>query len=178
MNIVLTGYMGSGKTAVGTYLAEKQGLTFLDSDSMIEQQCGMSISEIFAASGEEYFRSVEAEVIERISEYDGAVISTGGGVVLNTQNIAELRKNGVIVNLEPEEDVILTRLGADDGTRPLIKDSSMTEILERFNARKPYYDNCDIKIKVTKDKGIAEVAEEILRSLEEKYEGEFRSSGK
>lgn len=178
MNIVLTGYMGSGKTAVGKRLAEISELHFTDSDSFIEDKCGMKISEIFAASGEEYFRKVESDVIKTLSEGDGMVISTGGGVVLNTENIANLRTNGVIVNLEPEESVIRERLGADDGTRPLIKDSSMTEILERFAARKPYYDNCDVKIKVTLDKGIEETAEEVLKILEEKYEGEFRGSRK
>ena len=178
MNIVLTGYMASGKTAVGTYLSTLCGLDFVDTDAQVEEKCGMSISKIFEISGEQYFRTIENEVIKEVSKYDGVLISTGGGAVLNTENVAVLRENGVIVNLEPEEDVIKERLLGGDSTRPLVKDSSMAEIIERFKRRKPYYDNCDVKIIVTKDKGIKAVAEEILRVLEEKYEGEFRSSRK
>ncbi len=178
MNIVLTGYMGSGKTAVGKYLAEICGLHFADTDAIIEEKCGMSVTKIFEASGEEYFRGIEASVIKNVAEADSMVISTGGGVVLRTENIAKLRENGVIVNLEPTEDIIRLRLSDDDGTRPLIKGSSMEEIIKRFKTRKPYYDNCDVKICVTEDKGIAETAREIIKALEDKYEGEFRCGGK
>lgn len=178
MNIVLTGYMGSGKTAVGKYLAEICGLYFTDTDALIEEKCGMSVSKIFEASGEEYFRDVEASVVKKVAEADSMVISTGGGVVLKTENVAKLRENGVIINLEPTEDVICARLGIDDGTRPLIKGSPMEEIIERFKARKPYYDNCDVKISVTEDKGIEETAREIIKVLEEKYEGKFRCGWK
>lgn len=178
MNIVLTGYMASGKTTVGTYLSELSGRNFVDTDALIEEKCGMHISKIFEISGEEYFRKIEADVIKEVAKKDAAVISTGGGVVLNTENIAHLRQNGVIVNLEPEENVIRQRLGGGDNTRPLVAESSMEEILERFRLRKPYYDNCDVKVKVMQDKGIRETAEEILRILEEKYEGEFWCSRK
>ena len=178
MNIVLTGYMASGKTAVGTCLSKLCGFEFVDTDALIEEKCGMSISKIFEISGEEYFRILENEVIKEASKRDGAVISTGGGAVLNTENIAVLRENGVIVNLEPDEDVIRIRLGSGDSSRPLVKNSSMDEIIERFKYRKPYYDNCDIKINVTNDKGIKETAEEILKILEEKYESEFWCSRK
>lgn len=178
MNIVLTGYMASGKTAVGTCLSKLCGFKFADTDALIEEKCEVAISKIFEVSGEEYFRIVESEVIKEAARLENAVISTGGGAVLNTENVAVLRENGVIVNLEPEEEVIRLRLGGGDSTRPLVKDSSMEEIIERFKNRKPYYDNCDIKIKVTKDKGIEDVAEEILKVLEEKYEGEFRGSRK
>lgn len=178
MNIVLTGYMGSGKTAVGKCVAELCGFHFVDTDMLIEEKVGMSIAEIFKSSGEEYFRKVEADVIKKVSEADSVVISTGGGAVLKTENIAELRKNGVIVNLEPEESVIAERLSGNDGTRPLIKGNSIEEIIERFRSRRPYYDNCDIKIKVTECKVIEETAKEILRILEEKYEGEVWSGRK
>ncbi len=173
MNIVLTGYMASGKTAVGTYISKLCSFEFIDTDATVEKRCGLSIPQIFEISGEEYFRILESEVIKEASKRDGAVISTGGGAVLNTENIAVLKKNGVIINLEPSEEVIRMRLGGDNNSRPLVKNSSMDEIIERFKYRKPYYDNCDIKIDVTKDKGIKETSEEILKILEEKYESEF-----
>lgn len=178
MNIVLTGYMASGKTAVGNYLSELCGLDFIDTDARIEEKCEMSISKIFEISGEQYFRHIESQVIGEVSGYDSKVISTGGGAVLNVENVKLLRANGIIVNLEPDEEVIRLRLLSSDSTRPLVKDSSMEEIIERFKGRKPYYDNCDVKIYITKDKSIRETAEEILKILEEKYEGEFRSGRK
>lgn len=175
MNIVLTGYMGSGKTTVGTRIAELLDMKFTDSDAEIEKQCEMPISKIFEVSGEEYFRSVEAEVIKKLARLDGFVIATGGGVVLNTENIAVLRENGVIINLETSEAVIRARFCGEDPTRPLVKDRPMAEIIERFNGRKPYYDNCNIKIKLTPEKGIEDVAKEILEILEEKYGSKIRS---
>ncbi len=165
MNIVLTGYMGSGKTAVGKSLAEMLDFEFIDTDAMIEKECEMSITEIFEKFGEEIFRKKESEVIKRVSDFSNVVISTGGGAVLNSENIEYLKNGGTVVNLEPDEAVIRMRLMQDDGTRPLIKNSSMEEIFERFNRRKPYYDNCDIKIKVETEKGIKETAEEILMKI-------------
>lgn len=176
MNIVLTGYMASGKTVVGTCLSELLDRRLIDTDREIEKKCGLTIPQIFKASGEEYFRHAESEVIRELSGLDGCVIATGGGVVLNTENVANLRKNGVIVNLDPEETVIIKRLSGKDATRPLANGSSIDEILERFRSRSVYYDNCDIKIKITPEKGIADVANEIINILEDKYEGEFRSS--
>ena len=178
MNIVLTGYMASGKTAVGTYLSKLCSREFVDTDALIEEKCGMNIPEIFKASGEDYFRFLESDVIKEVSKYDAKVIATGGGAVLRTENVARLRENGVVINLEPTEEVINKRLSGDDATRPLANGKSMDEILNRFKERKPYYDNCDVKIQVTAEKGIEELSEEILRILEEKYEGEFRSCRK
>lgn len=178
MNIVFTGYMASGKSVVGKQLSADFDLPFYDTDSLIEKKCNTTISKIFEENGEEYFRKIETEVIREVSTLDGAIISTGGGAVLRMENIDALRKNGVIINLEPTEEVIKERLSGDDGTRPLVKGSSLDEIIERFNKRKPYYDSCDFKIKVTRNKQIGDVVEEISKILEENYEGEFWSSRK
>ncbi len=176
MNIVFTGYMASGKSAVGRRLAALFNMPFYDTDSLIEEKCNMAIPQIFAKSGEDYFRKAEAEVIKEVSGLDNAVISTGGGAVLDKENIDALRERGVIINLEPTEEVIKARLSGEDGTRPLIKGNSIDEIIARFNERKPYYDNCDFKIKVTADKEIDDTVKEISKILEEDYEGTFRSS--
>ncbi len=178
MNIVFTGYMASGKSVVGKQLAANLDMPFCDTDCLIEKKCNMTISKIFELNGEEYFREIETEVIREVSLIDGVVISTGGGAVLKAENIDTLRENGVIINLEPTEEVIKARLSADDGTRPLVKDSSIDDIVTRFNQRKPYYDNCDFKIKVTQDKQIDDIVKEISKILEENYESEFWSSGK
>ena len=167
-NIVLTGFMASGKSVCGKALAEKLGREFVDSDSAIEEKCGMTISEIFEKYGEEYFRKVEKEVIAELSLKSHAVIATGGGVVLNSDNIAVLRKNATIVNLEPSEDVIKERLSKDDGTRPLNRGQDIEQILERFKGRKPFYDNCDVKVKVTTDMSVENSVQAVLDGLEGK----------
>ena len=128
----------------------------------------MTIPEIFEKFGEEYFRKVEAEVIEELSHKKHAVISTGGGVVLNSDNIANLRKNGTVVNLEPERDVIVKRLSTDDGSRPLNKGQDIDQILERFENRRTYYDNCDVKVKITNEMTVEDVLENVLVCLEGK----------
>ncbi len=165
-NIVLTGFMASGKTVVGKLLAEKLGRKFIDSDARIEQKCKMTIPEIFEKYGEEYFRKVESGVIEELSMEKGSVIATGGGVVLNSDNIENLRKNATIVNLEPEKDVIVSRLSKDDGTRPLNKGQDIEQILGRFEKRKPFYDNCDVKVKITAEMSIEDSLVAVLKGLE------------
>jgi len=167
-NIVLTGFMASGKSVVGKSLAEKLGREFVDSDAVIEEKCKMTIPEIFEKFGEEYFRRVETEVIEELSHKNHAVISTGGGAVLNGDNIANLRRNATIVNLEPEKDVIVERLSVDDGTRPLNKGQDIEQILTRFENRKPYYDNCDVKVKITSEMSVEDSLSAVLKGLEGK----------
>lgn len=167
-NIVLTGFMASGKTVVGKALAHKLGRKFIDSDKVIEEKCQMPIPEIFEKYGEEYFRNIESQVIEEISLESGAVIATGGGVVLNENNIAVLRKNATIVNLEPSGDVIIARLSKDDGTRPLNKGQDINQILDRFEKRKPFYDNCDVKVKITKEMSVEDSLSAVLKGLEGK----------
>lgn len=166
-NIVLTGFMASGKTYIGKALAEKLERPFFDTDFEVEKECKMSITEIFEKKGEEYFRGKEVQVTEKISQEKGAVIATGGGAVLNADNVQNLRKNGTIVNLEPEYDVIAKRLSRNNEKRPLTKGQNIDDILERFEKRKPYYESCDLKIKITKNSDKEEVVNAILKGLEE-----------
>ena len=137
-------------------------------DTVIEEKCGMTIPEIFERYGEKYFRDVEKEVIAELSLKSHSVIATGGGVVLDSDNIATLRKNATIVNLEPSDDVIKVRLSKDDGTRPLNKGQDIEQILERFSGRKPFYDNCDVKVKITTDMRIEDSVQAVLDGLEGK----------
>ena len=156
MNIVLTGFMATGKTAIGRAIADKSRYRFEDTDSMIVTESGMEISEIF----ERY--------VEKAAQSDGTVIATGGGVVLDKRNVEALRKNGIIFNLDPDFAVIEERVGEARATRPLMKGESMDEIRERFLKRKPFYDDCDVKIRVIKGRTPASYAEEILSITEEK----------
>lgn len=119
-NIVLCGFMGSGKSTVGRALAEKLSMKLIDTDSYIEKKEGMTISEIFAQKGEEYFRNVELEVCRELSSMRNYVISTGGGTLLKEENVAEIKKGGVVFFLNVSAQTVLTRL-KNDTTRPLLQ---------------------------------------------------------
>ena len=167
MNIVLTGFMASGKTAISKAIAKISDLKFLDTDDLIVQRSGMTIEEIFDNMGEIGFREIEYNIIREISELDGYVISTGGGVPLNIANIRELRKNGIIVNLSADFEVIKERIlrSGQKEKRPLIRNSNFDEIEQRFNERIKYYRECDFQIRVTNDREPDYYANEILSYL-------------
>ena len=118
-NIVLIGFMGTGKTSTGRVLAQKLGAAFLDLDQEIEAEEGMAIPVIFAQKGEPYFRAAEHRMVERVAARQNAVISTGGGTVKDPANVALLRKSGVIVCLTADVDTILMRT-ASKGERPVL----------------------------------------------------------
>src|SRR5687767_1058205 len=98
-NIALVGFMGTGKSTVGQIVAGMLHFKFLDTDEMIEGMAGKRISEIFAVEGEERFREYERQVVARLSEVTGAVISTGGGLVTRPENMANLKKHSLVVCL-------------------------------------------------------------------------------
>lgn len=148
-NIVITGFMASGKTETAKELSKLSGFRLIDTDDMIVKKEGKTINEIFAAKGEEYFRDIEKQIIKDISEMKNSVISTGGGVVLFKENIENLRRNSVIFNLSVPFEIIAERIQEAAKSRPLMKDSSIEEIHGRYISRMPYYDNCNHKIEVT-----------------------------
>ncbi len=118
-NIVLIGFMGTGKTAVGRTLARRLGRVFIDTDEEIEKSAGITIREIFRRYGQEYFRSLEKEVVNKVSSFDNLVIATGGGVVLEPANVTALKSNGIMILLRCSPEVILKRVDAA-GSRPLL----------------------------------------------------------
>ena len=120
MKIVLTGFMGTGKTSVGRELSRRLGYVFIDTDVLIEEREGMPISLIFREKGEEYFRSVERAVVEEISGMADVVIATGGGVIKNSRNVDDLSRRGIIIWLKADPGIILKRVMAEGGKRPLL----------------------------------------------------------
>lgn len=169
-NIVLTGFMGTGKTEVGKILAQRLGLTFFDADSIIEQEQNITITEIFRQFGEPYFRDIEADVIKRLSEKDRVVIATGGGAVLREENMKNLRKKGIIVCLMASPETILRRT-SNDSSRPLLQvEDPLRKIKELIEFRRPYYENSDIMVD-TDDKNPAEIVEEIMERIRESDRG-------
>lgn len=162
MNIVLTGFMATGKTKISKALSELTGYKLVDTDEMITEREGKTINEIFEEIGEEGFRKKEHEVICEAAKLDGYIISTGGGVPLNRENMKELRKNGIIVNLSPSFDVIKERLEKARESRPLLKNSELADIEKRFNDRKPFYADCDYSVSVNNEKQPQDFAQTII----------------
>lgn len=145
-NIVLIGLMGAGKSTVGRMLAEKFGLSFVDTDELIEQEAKISISKIFSLYGEIYFRELESQVIKRVSVQDSQVISTGGGVVENSENIVNLKRNGIVIYLKASPLELYRRIKQDE-SRPLLKSENPLKTLEELlEKREPYYNQADYKI--------------------------------
>lgn len=162
MNIVLTGFMATGKTHISKAISRMSDYELIDTDDMIVESAGMSINEIFEKYGEEYFRKLEYECVCKAAAMDNMIIATGGGVVLNKANMTELRKNGKIVNLAPDFSVIEERLTEASATRPLLKNQDIEAVRKRFNDRAVFYADCDFKIKVTNDRDSEDFAREIL----------------
>ncbi|MGC7873507.1 shikimate kinase [Desulfosporosinus sp. SYSU MS00001] len=161
-NIVLIGFMGTGKSTVGRRLAQALAWNFVDTDAEIGEVTELSVSEIFRRYGETRFRSEEKIVVARLSQEDELVIATGGGTVLNSSNWGVLAENGVIVSLYASLDVILNRIGHKND-RPLLR-STHDEIERLFLERQPFYEKADFTIDTT-FRTIEEVVGEILAHL-------------
>ncbi len=156
-NIVLIGMPGCGKSTVGNILAEKLGMTFIDMDAYIEETMGTTITEMFK-HGEPYFREIEAKTAKDLSEKEGEVISTGGGIVKNPENISNLRENGMIIYINRPVEIIAGDIDAE--SRPLLaKDPS--QLFKLFEERSPLYKKyCDFEVMNNSD--IDTVVKEII----------------
>lgn len=108
-NIVLVGFMGTGKTTIAAKLANQLKLTYVSTDSLIEKREKRTINEIFTKEGEDYFRDVESKVVRELSGKEGLVIDTGGGVVIREENLVSLKSNGIVICLTADEDVVMER---------------------------------------------------------------------
>lgn len=143
MNRVLIGYRGAGKSAVGRRLADRLGFVFYDTDELIEEDGGRTIQEMVSTKGWEYFRECEKAVIRELSGIDAAVIATGGGAVLDTENVALLKRNGSLIWLIADPQTLITRMQADqDGRkrRPSLTGGDHAgETAALMAARTPYY---------------------------------------
>ena len=136
-NIVLCGFMGTGKTTVGRILAERLGLAFVDMDQLIEARAAKPISRIFAEEGEPHFRALERALARELSARTGQVIATGGGIVLNPDNLSDFGRHGLVVCLTATPETILQRT-ARERHRPLLEQADkrqrIVDLLERRRA--------------------------------------------
>lgn len=159
--------MGTGKSTVGRRLARHLGLRFIDTDEEIERLTGKTIQRIFREDGERRFRSEEALLCRRVASAEGLVIATGGGMVLDPENVRLLRRNGILIGLKAHPDVIFQRVRRKEN-RPLLQGDTAARIKELLNARQGVYDVADVTID-TGDKSPEDVVDVILEYLEGRY---------
>lgn len=169
MNIVLIGYRCSGKTAIGRVLADELGMGFADTDVLIEEDTGESIEVIIKTKSWDHFRNLESGVIERISGKDNQVIATGGGVVVNQENIKALKKDGWVVWLDARSDVLMDRMQKElhsGNIRPSLTGADpLAEIEEVMNARRPMYQEAGDFVVDTTGLSEPEAAALIMKNL-------------
>ncbi len=160
--------MGTGKTVVGKRLAARLGYRYADTDMIIEEQTGCTIAEIFKNRGESYFREVERSVIQGVVRSKGYVISTGGGAVVNPENLALLKKNGLVICLKSSPEKIMERTGRKKKERPLLPGKEPLEEIKRLlELRVPYYEQADWTVDTSK-KTVAQVVEIVVATIEQK----------
>ncbi len=166
-NVVLIGFMGTGKSSVGRMLAARLGCAFHDLDKKIEERHGMTIPEMFARCGEPYFRAREKEAVRAAAARGSLVIATGGGVVKDPENLALLRKNGIIVALTADVDAILARTAAR-GERPVLDRADAGDRRAAVEAllkeRRHLYEDADVTVD-TSSRAPLEITEHILQAI-------------
>ncbi len=169
-NIVLVGFMGTGKTSVGQKLAQRLGMSIIDTDDIIGEDSGMAIPDIFARYGEAHFRDLEGAAIRKAANLENHVISTGGGVVLRESNLEMLKRNGIVFCLTATPEEIWRRVGSETH-RPLLQDPNPLDKIEQMLIeRRPFYARADhdipttgLSIKAVTDK-IVEIFQQSLLS--------------
>lgn len=160
MRIFLTGFMGSGKTAVGRSLAARLGWPFLDLDAEIERQAGFTVREIFERQGEPRFRELESLALEATLHRDPVVVATGGGTLTFPRNLAAARAAGLVVWIHPSFATLVRRVGGrGKQDRPLFRDEE--SLLALYRERLPAYALADLKVEVGAEERIEEVAARI-----------------
>lgn len=148
-NVILVGFMGTGKSATGLVLASRMKYRLVDMDAVIERRAGKKISKIFAEDGEAEFRQYERVLVQELAGRRGLVVAAGGGVVLNPDNLRDFSRTGVVVCLKASKDAILRRVRGHSH-RPLLEDGDKERrIIELLEKRKPLYDAIPHQIDTT-----------------------------
>ena len=166
-NIVIIGFMGTGKTQTAKALADELSLEYVSVDELIEKKEDRSINDIFREDGEKYFRAVEKEIVKEVSEGENQVIDAGGGVVLDEENMKNLKKSGIVICLWASPEVIHERT-KEHGHRPLLNvEDPEGKIRDLLDERKPFYEKADEHID-TSDMDLQSVVSNIKEILNDK----------
>ncbi len=171
MNIVLIGYRCSGKTVVGKILARELGREFLDTDELIEENAGRSIEAMISTKGWDRFRETEKRLVEEVSRRNNLVIATGGGIVMDEENVKNLKQNGWVVWLNGKPEVLKERMAKEQGSgriRPSLTGADpLEEIKEVLSVREPFYGRVGDLVVDTSSLSISDAAALIIKNLPE-----------
>lgn len=163
--VVLVGMMGCGKTAIGTELARRLAVPFVDSDAEIEAAANATIAEIFARDGEDFFRQKEAQVLTRLLKGPPCILSTGGGAFLREDNRASIQRDGISVWLDAPVDLLWQRV-RHKSTRPLLlTDNPRKTLGEIFDARTPLYAQAELRVPTKPEYAIMDMTDAVLGVL-------------
>jgi shikimate kinase len=169
-NIALIGFMGTGKSSVGQIVAAQLHLTFLDTDQAIESRVGKSISEVFSQNGEAAFREMEHKLVLELESKTNLLISTGGGLPINPDNLASLKKHSLVVCLWASPEKIWDRV-RHQSHRPLLHDPDpLAKIRNLLTVREPFYREADVLVN-TELRSVKEVAQQIAHQFQLAKEG-------
>lgn len=169
-NIVLIGFMGAGKTTVSDYLSTMFDMDIIEMDQEISDREEMSIPDIFATYGEEYFRDLETSLLVELQDRKNVIISCGGGTALRENNVAEMKKNGRVVLLTASPETIYERV-KDSDDRPVLKGRKNVDgIAELMEQRREKYEAAADIVVQTDHKTVLQVCEELVQRLSEMEE--------
>lgn len=164
-NLALIGFMGTGKSSAGHMAADQLGFRFIDTDHLIEERAGASITELFAHHGEAAFRDLERRVVQEMAGIKGAVISTGGGLGANAENLAMLKQHSIVICLWASAEAIFQRVG-HQGHRPLLQcEQPLERIRELLSAREPVYRQADVLLN-TEMRSAREIAHLVVHQFQ------------
>ena len=164
MNLVIIGFMGTGKSTLGRVLAGELGYEFIDTDHIIEMDYGKKITQIFQEEGEAFFRGLENKLARKLSKSDRKVIATGGGWVLNPENLMLSRINGFIISLIAGPEVVYGRI-RHETTRPLLSGADpLSEISRILGRRERLYRDADLLVDTSQGTPV-ELAGEVIKEL-------------
>lgn len=159
-NVMLIGFMGTGKSTVAKMLGSRWGFEVVEMDALIEEREGRSINEIFAEHGEAYFRDVETSLLKEAAEKEQVVVSCGGGIVLREENIRVMKEHGTVVLLSAEPGTVYGRV-CGNTDRPLLKNHmSVEKIAEMMESRREAYQKAADLTIVTDGKSTEEICDE------------------
>lgn len=171
MNIYLVGYRCTGKSTVGKRLAERMNLRFVDADTELVAEQGRSVAQLVGESGWKEFRKQEKRMLDQLNRSNNQVIATGGGVVLDKENIASMKKNGPVIWLRASPETIFTRMHGDENSafqRPSLTDESpWDEVNKTLSERIPLYETAMDGFVDTDNKSVEVICAEILMFLSE-----------
>ncbi|MCI8993551.1 MAG: shikimate kinase [Eubacterium sp.] len=163
--VYLIGFMGSGKSTVGSLAAKMGGVPFLDTDRIIEKEQEKTVADIFQEKGEAHFRELETQVLKQLSEKKKGIVSCGGGIVLKEENIRIMKESGFLICLKAAPATILERVRYSTGRPKLNGHMNLEYISAMMDERQPFYDRAKAIVLETDTKSVRELAKEILKFL-------------